>query len=104
MTRDEMIEVMWDALKRSRCATPADTPEFAKVKNVLLVRRPDISAALSALESAGYVVVPKEPTPKMLVNGAAAARDFYSEQGPYPRSRAVWTAMLSASRQEKTDG
>ncbi|WP_312126058.1 hypothetical protein [Brevundimonas sp.] len=42
-------------------------------------------------------LVPVEPTPEMAVAGAAAARDFYSENGPHPRAKAVWNAMLAAA-------
>ena len=45
----------------------------------------------------GYVLVPVEPTEEMLIDGAKAARDFLSEAGQYPRSRAVYRAMLASS-------
>ena len=107
MTRDEMIEAIAEAVCMSDCRTIEDLslsdfePRWASLRDTYLANSRD---ALSALEAAGYVVVPKEPGVEMLANGAAAARDFYSENGSYPRSRAVWAAMLSASQQEKTDG
>ena len=107
MTRDEMIEVMARAICMSDCQTIADlsSEDFgARWVALMDCYLANSCAALSALEAAGYVVVPKEPGVEMLANGAAAARDFYSENGSYPRSRAVWAAMLSASQQEKTDG
>ena len=42
-------------------------------------------------------LVPREPTDEMLKAGAAAVRDFWSEQGDYPRTRAMWRAMLAAA-------
>lgn len=47
----------------------------------------------------GYVLVPKEPTEEMLRSISAACRNFYDEGGPYPRSKAVYKAMLSAAPQ-----
>jgi len=54
-------------------------------------------AVLTAIEQAGYVVVPKEATEEMLIDGAAAHRDFLSQKGPYPRSRAVYRAMIQSA-------
>lgn len=56
----------------------------------------DIAGVINALEAAGYVVVPKEPTEKMLVDGSHRHHDFFSERGPYPRTRAAYRAMIAA--------
>ena len=45
----------------------------------------------------GFVLVPVEPTREMLIDGTKAARDFLSEAGQYPRSRAVYRAMLATA-------
>lgn len=95
------------------------TPEYlARPGNVerLEARRRNaaashIDAALSALEAAGYAVVPKEPTRLMLscgvrdyVGGERYARDHeYCDANFIDKMRAAWTAMLSAS-QEQSDG
>lgn len=42
-------------------------------------------------------LVPVEATTEMLIAGAAAVRDFYSEDGPYPRTKAMWRSALDAS-------
>lgn len=42
----------------------------------------------------------REPTPEMLRDGAARARDFMSEKGPYPRTRAVYRAMIEQAMKE----
>lgn len=55
-----------------------------------------LEAILSALEAKGLVIVPSEPTEGMLVDGSASLRNFYSEEGPYPRTKAVYRAMLAA--------
>jgi Lar family restriction alleviation protein len=44
----------------------------------------------------GWRLVPEEMTKDMLIAGAAAVRDFFSEDGPYPRTKAMWRAILSA--------
>ena len=44
----------------------------------------------------GWMLVPVEPTVEMLRDGANQCLNFYSEKGPYPRSRAVYRAMLNA--------
>jgi hypothetical protein len=38
----------------------------------------------------------REPTKEMLIDGAKAVRDFNSEKGEYPRTRAMWKAMSAA--------
>ena len=45
----------------------------------------------------GWKLVPIEPTVEMLRDGANQCLNFYSEKGPYPRSRAVYRAMLDAA-------
>lgn len=45
----------------------------------------------------GWKLVPVEPTQEMLVAGARTVGDFYSEAGPYPRSKAMYRAMLAAT-------
>ena len=51
---------------------------------------------LTALSNAGFVVVPREPTDKML-DHAATTHNCYDE-GNY---RAVWQFMLSACEEKK---
>ncbi len=41
--------------------------------------------------------VPIEPSKEMLIAGGDAVHDFYSEDGPYPRTKAMWRAMLEAA-------
>ena len=48
----------------------------------------------------GMVLVPREPTEVMLKHGAAAVRDYYSKPGLYPRTRAVWAAMVAAAERD----
>ena len=55
-----------------------------------------LTAALSALESEGWVLVPVEPTEAMLSAMTRHNADWLSDKGPYPRSRRVYSAMLSA--------
>lgn len=43
------------------------------------------------------VVVPMEATGAMLSSGGRRADDFMTERGPYPRTQAVYRAMLAAS-------
>lgn len=50
-------------------------------------------AALSAIEAAGWAVVPRVATEAMLDEGTLAFHRAYTAA---PIARAVWTAMLSA--------
>ena len=43
-----------------------------------------------------FVLVPRVPTEAMLRGGAAAQNDFTSKKGLYPRTQAVWHAMLAS--------
>lgn len=47
----------------------------------------------------GWKLVPVEPTHDMLIVGGRAVQDFYSEKGEYPRTKAMWKAVLSAAPQ-----
>jgi len=47
-------------------------------------------------------MVAVEPTDEMLKAGSAALRDFYSEDGPYPRTKAMWRAMLASAPPQAT--
>jgi len=67
---------------------------------------PDATAALRAIqpaiEAAGFVVVPREPTERML----EAATEWIRDDMPSDWiCRRIWTAMLAAvARQEARDG
>ena len=61
----------------------------------------DAEEVVTALSEKGMVIVPKEPTEAMLIDGSASLRNFYSEDGPYPRTKAVYRAMLSAHEDGK---
>jgi hypothetical protein len=43
------------------------------------------------------VAVPVEPTEEMLRDGAAKVRAFFERHGPYPRTQAMYHAMLAAA-------
>lgn len=51
----------------------------------------------------GWEPVPVEPTREMLIDGAKAARDWLSGNGQYPRTRAVYRAMLAAAPKPECD-
>ena len=50
-----------------------------------------------------HVMVPREPTEAMLKHGAARLRDFYSESGHYPRTKALYKSMIAAHEQKTDD-
>lgn len=52
---------------------------------------------IKALEAAGYVIVPKEPTLEML----GAGWDAYADDLTMHELRYVWNAMLAALKREK---
>ena len=72
-------------------------------------------AALSALEAAGWVCVPKVPTQQMLEAAASVWKEGYSIGYRHPITRGfspalggpssaeIYAAMLTASRKEKPD-
>lgn len=62
--------------------------------------------AIDAYEQArarldGAKMMPREATDAMCRDGAAKLRAFYDEDGPYPRTRAVYRAMHDATPKEK---
>lgn len=61
-----------------------------------------LQVRLAGVDAGTHVIVPVEPTSSMNINGFAAFRDLLSEAGPYPRTKAVWRAMIRAA-QEKGD-
>jgi hypothetical protein len=56
-----------------------------------------MSAPNTPPASNDFVLVPREPTEAMLRGGAAAQNDFTSKKGLYPRTQAVWHAMLASA-------
>jgi hypothetical protein len=58
--------------------------------------------ALKPLAEGTHMSGPVEPTEAMSKAGAAAIRDFYSEDGPDARTKAIYCAMLAASGKETT--
>lgn len=51
----------------------------------------------------GYALVPIEPTKELLVDIAAACRNFYSESGEYPRSKMVHKTIIEAALRNTTE-
>lgn len=62
----------------------------------------DATAAIRALEEAGYAVVPVEPTPEMLA-AAGKYANFCAvhNYGGCPDEDGVWRAMLDAARRDE---
>lgn len=83
MTRDEIIETMAGAIFKNMFAPHEhslfDTTELGSHY------REAAADTLTALEAAGYVVVPREPTKEML-------------RGVPDWDRAVWETMLASSQ------
>lgn len=73
----------------------------------------DVDAILAALREAGLVVVPVEPTEKMLTLGQRAfARKMYDATSPAPTEHPydgggalgyAYRAMLAAAKEDSTD-
>ena len=61
---------------------------------------PDIK---QALEAAGYVIVPAEPTPEMMRAGVAAMDPEIFRQWNGDNMSAVFTAMIRAAQGEDDD-
>jgi hypothetical protein len=56
------------------------------------------TAALAALEQAGYAVVPREPTEDMVNKGGSELTpEWLSDESPFFAARNVWLTMLAAS-------
>jgi len=77
----QLIEVIWPALKN------CDSFFFDE----------QAEAALKAINDAGFVVVPKEPTEAM---DDAGDKHVYSEGGYSTDVIAVWKAMIHAAQEE----
>jgi hypothetical protein len=89
MTRDQIIEAMVDAYTASMA--------HAGDRKLAMFR------ALTAIEAAGAVIVPREPTPEML---AAAWRAWHARHGgklgPGPAFAEALSAMIEASPFKET--
>jgi len=55
---------------------------------------------LAAIHASDHRIVPVEPTEEMLREGAAKVREFMDVRGPYPRTHAMYRAMLTAYGQK----
>ena len=88
--RDDLIEAAWDALKNRCCADPANA------KKCVMVSREDFRAAFAAIEAAGCVVVPREPSEAMRLAGAdklfGSTSDDWGDDAAY-----VYAAMIAAA-------
>ncbi len=71
----------------------------AEQRQVALQARAAVLDAMTVPE--GWQLVPKVPTDDMLVEGAARVRDFYEKTGQYPRTKAMYAAMLAAAPQKE---
>lgn len=98
------MTVLREAVARAICLANGHDPD--DTKGVACVRPPmwtvygvDADAAIATVFAAL-----REPTEEMLRAGAAAVRDFYSEAGPYPRTKAMLRAMLAEAERAAADG
>jgi hypothetical protein len=102
--QDELVEAMaramWERAEQINWEGSGREPkswEDASNATNRFLGRDYAQAALAAIKANGFAVVPVEPTEAMLRDVAAACRDFYSEDGPYPRAKAVYRAMIKAT-------
>jgi hypothetical protein len=72
---------------------------LAEALNAYLFESPAKSTFRAILARYGLVVLPVEPSEEMLKASALATRDFLTERGPYPRTRAAYRAMLAAAQE-----
>lgn len=56
----------------------------------------EVDITLAAIHASGHRIVPVEPTEEMLREGATKVREFMDVRGPYPRTHAMYRAMLTA--------
>ena len=84
-TRAEIIETMARAMTRFALRDALDEAE----------------AALTALETAGMAVVPREPTARMIIAGASA-KPFANRMNTLTAA-GVWSAMLAAAKPAQED-
>lgn len=83
MSEPDIVEIMADAAILTTAVGPA------------VVRR-HIRAGLRALDAAGYVVAPKEPTDAM-IDAAGRVPHRRSDDGDGPDSKEVYLAMIAAA-------
>jgi hypothetical protein len=98
---DELVEIsarglarqlVLDNLRRDGISRPEDWIESV-VDQSWVYHRNNATVALSALEAAGYAVVPLEPTPEMM---RAAVDIPFMEGDAGTRYYRQWLAMISA--------
>ena len=92
MTDKELVDLASHELSEGTSVAMSD----GEIDRLIALARIGAAVQPTALRAdAGYVRVPKEPTEAMIVAMAAAVRDFFSEDGPYPRTKAMYRAMIS---------
>lgn len=89
---DVIAEAIFNVLFDESMSAKTDTAELAT------------KAALKAINQAGYVCVPKEPSPEMILAANAVKGDAIGEMPDYQSFhmamfRAQYCAMLSASKE-----
>lgn len=73
------------------------TPDALSQEGRAVVR----DAILAALDEAGLVVAPREPTEAMLREGTFRMR-YLGPGGAYPRARGCWAGMLAATKESRS--
>lgn len=89
-TLDQLRDVRW------RRSSPQEQG-MARTQALAILRT---LRGLGVLALPHECVVPREPTEAMLIAGARRSDDFWSEKGPYCRTKAVYRAMLAAAVEE----
>lgn len=99
--REVIADLFWDDPRAGAWAYQ----QADRVMAAITAAPPAARLALArAITPDTHFVAPVEPDEVMQRDGARAARDFLSERGPYPRTKAVWRAMIAAARKESDDG
>ena len=101
--REKIIEAMAREIDAARMRTVAMSEEAIAVCRNLPITEVSLKqadAAITALESElsalGLAILPVEATEEMAREGAAQIRNFMTESGPFPRTKAVYRAMTAA--------
>lgn len=93
---------MREAIERAKRAAVKEFDGIDSQRDLRQTARAAIDAFLSALKSEGLVLVRREPTNNMMLQGVGTYNhwlDFESAKDPVRLVKGVYAAMLSASEQ-----
>lgn len=98
---DELIELVANHVRKSRFERTGRGAIYDPVLPLKETEIEDAKASLEAIDQAGLVVVPREPTAEMLVSGGNESV-YNGARQAQSNAREIWNAMIQAAESSRS--